>query len=245
VIPDFLKTAWADVAALSLTAVTSPLTSLLSLHHPRDADSLLYHWGRGMLRAAGATHSGTGLEHIPQQGNVVFVCNHQSNYDVMLFFAYVRKHTRWVAKRELFKVPVFGTTMRLAGNIPVDRDGSDSDKSRLSEAVIAVRERVSVMFFPEGTRNSDGRLKPFKKGAAVFAIQAGVPIVPMAVSGTRNILPKGSLAIRYGQKAALVIGEPISTQGLSLEDRDSLTHQLEQTVARLYAEACERSGDTP
>lgn len=243
-IPNFLKTAWADTAALGLTAFTSPMTSLLSLHHPRTADGLLYRWGRGMMAAAGATHSAHGLERVPE-GNVVFVCNHQSNYDVILFFAHVRKHTRWVAKRELFKVPVFGTTMRLAGNIPVDRDGSESDKSRLSEAVRAVRERVSVMFFPEGTRNSDGKLKPFKKGAAVFGIQAGVPIIPMAVSGTRLILPKGSLAIRYGQKAALVIGEPIQTQGLTLDDREALTHQLEQTVARLYAEACERSGDKP
>jgi 1-acyl-sn-glycerol-3-phosphate acyltransferase len=245
VIPDILKTAWADIAALSLTAVTSPLTSLLSLKDPRAPDGLLYHWGRGMLAAAGARHTARGLERLPE-GNVIFVCNHQSHYDVMLFFAYVRKHTRWIAKRELFKVPVFGTTMRLAGNIPVDRDGSESDKTRLaSEAVTAVRERVSVMFFPEGTRNSDGKLKPFKKGAAVLGIQAGVPIVPIAVSGTRNILPKGSLAIRYGKRAALVIGEPIDPRGLTLDDRDALTHRLEETVARLYAEACELSGDKP
>ncbi|MBN1204386.1 MAG: 1-acyl-sn-glycerol-3-phosphate acyltransferase [Myxococcaceae bacterium] len=197
-----------------------------------------------MMAAAGATHTARGLEHLPE-GNVVFVCNHQSNYDVILFFAHVRKHTRWIAKRELFKIPVFGQTMRLAGNIPVDRDGSEADKSRLSEAVTAVRERVSVMFFPEGTRNSDGKLKPFKKGAAVFAIQAGVPIVPMAVSGTRLILPKKSLAIRWGKRAALVIGEPIPTQGLTLEDRDALTHRMEETVARLYAQACELSGDRP
>lgn len=243
-IPGFLKTLFADVAAASLTGITSPLTSLLSIRDPRDADGLLYYWGRSMMAAAGSEHTARGLEHLPE-GNVVFVCNHQSHYDVILFFAHVRKHTRWVAKRELFKIPVFGQTMRLAGNIPVDRDGSDSDKSRLSEAVIAVRERVSVMFFPEGTRNSDGKLKPFKKGAAVFAIQAGVPIVPMAVSGTRLILPKGSLAIRWGHRAALVVGEPISTQGLTLDDRDALTHRLEETIARLYAEACGLSGDNP
>jgi 1-acyl-sn-glycerol-3-phosphate acyltransferase len=244
VIPGFLKTLFADVAAASLTGMTSPLTSLLSIRDPRDADGLLYYWGRSMMAAAGAEHTARGLEHLPE-GNVVFVCNHQSHYDVILFFAHVRKHTRWVAKRELFKIPVFGQTMRLAGNIPVDRDGGESDKSRLSEAVIAVRERVSVMFFPEGTRNSDGKLKPFKKGAAVFGIQAGVPIVPMAVSGTRRILPKGSLAIRWGHRAALVIGEPISTQGLTLDDRDALTHRLEETVARLYAGACALSGDNP
>jgi 1-acyl-sn-glycerol-3-phosphate acyltransferase len=244
VIPEFLKTVFSDVVAAGLTGVTSPLTSLLSIRNPRDADGLLYYWGRSMMAAAGATHTARGLEHLPE-GNVVFVCNHQSNYDVILFFAHVRKHTRWVAKRELFKIPVFGQTMRLAGNIPVDRDGSESDKSRLSEAVVAVRERVSVMFFPEGTRNSDGKLKPFKKGAAVFALQAGVPIIPMAVSGTRHILPKGSVAIRWGKRAALVIGEPILTEGLTLDDRDALTHRLEETVARLYAQACELSGDRP
>jgi 1-acyl-sn-glycerol-3-phosphate acyltransferase len=244
VIPDFLKTVFSDVVAAGLTGITSPLTSILSIRDPRHADPLLHQWGRSMMAAAGATHTAEGLEHLPE-GNVVFVCNHQSNYDVILFFAHVRKHTRWVAKRELFKIPVFGQTMRLAGNIPVDRDGSESDKSRLSEAVTAVRERVSVMFFPEGTRESDGKLKPFKKGAAVFALQAGVPIVPMAVSGTRLILPKGSLAIRWGKRAALVIGEPILTQGLTLDDRDALTHRLEESVARLYARACELSGDRP
>lgn len=243
-IPGFLKSVFADAAALFLTGVTSPLTSLLSIRDPRDADGLLYYWGRWMMAAAGATHTSRGLERLPE-GNVVFVCNHQSFYDVVLFFAHVRKHTRWVAKRELFKIPVFGQTMRLAGNIPVDRDGGESDRSRLSESVKAVRERVSVMFFPEGTRNGDGRLRPFKKGAAVFAIQAGVPIIPMAVSGTRLILPKGSVAIRWGQRAALVLGEPILTQGLTLEDRDTLTQRLEEDVARLYAEACALSGDRP
>jgi 1-acyl-sn-glycerol-3-phosphate acyltransferase len=244
VIPDFLKTVFSDVAAVGLTGITSPLTSILSIRNPRDADGLLYYWGRSMMAAAGASHTALGLEHLPE-GNVVFVCNHQSYYDVILFFSYVRKHTRWVAKRELFKIPIFGQTMRLAGNIPVDRDGSESDKSRLSEAVRAVRERVSVMFFPEGTRNSDGTLKPFKKGAAVFAIQAGVPIVPMAVSGTRLILPKGSLGIRWGKRTALVIGEPIPTEGLTVDDREALTHRLEQAVAQLYAKACELSGDSP
>jgi 1-acyl-sn-glycerol-3-phosphate acyltransferase len=83
VIPEFLKTAFADLVAADLTGVTSPLTSLLSIRAPRDADGLLYLWGRAMMAAAGASHSAQGLEHLPE-GNVVFVCNHQSNYDVML-----------------------------------------------------------------------------------------------------------------------------------------------------------------
>lgn len=244
-IRDLLQTAFAGTAAVGLTGAFSAAVSVLSLRDARDADPALHLWARSVLASAGVRHQAYGLEHIPAEGNVVFVSNHQSHYDAMVNFAHIRKHTRYVAKAELFKIPVFGAAMRRAGNIPVQRTGSQGDRARLSESVEAVRERVSVLFFAEGTRSPDGELKPFKKGAATLAIQAGVPVVPMAVSGTRLILPKGGRAVQWGQRVALVVGEPISTQGLTLQDRDALTRRLEGAVAQLYAEARERSGDVP
>lgn len=236
------QTAFAGTSAVGLTGGFSLAVSALSLKDPRNADGALNLWARSVLAAAGVRSEVHGLERIPE-GHVVFVCNHQSHYDALVFLAHVRKHTRWVAKRELFRIPVFGPALRRAGNIPVERSGGQKDRSRLSEAVQAVRERVSVMFFAEGTRSEDGLLRPFKKGAAMLAIQAGVPVVPVAVSGTRLILPKGGRAVRWGQRVALVVGEPISTEGLQVQDREALTQRLEAAVAGLYAEARERSGD--
>ena len=240
-----LQTVFAGTAAVGLTGVTSAAVSVVSGFDPLAADKVLRLWGRSSLAAAGVRHEAFGLENVPEDGNVVFVCNHQSHFDAMVNFAHLRKHTRYVAKAELFKIPVFGRAMRRAGNIPVQRTGGADDKARLSEAVTAVRERVSVLFFAEGTRSPDGELKPFKKGAATLAIQAQVPVVPMALSGTRLILPKGGRAVRWGQRVALVVGRPVPTQGLTLADRDTLTRRLEEAVAGLYAEARERSGDTP
>lgn len=240
-----LQTAFAGTAAVGITGVASVAVSVLSLKDAKAADPALVLWARSVLASAGVQHEAVGLEHIPEEGHVVFVSNHQSHYDALVNFAHIRKHTRYVAKAELFKIPVFGGAMRRAGNIRVERTGGGGDRARLSDAVRAVQERVSVLFFAEGTRSTDGRLRPFKKGAAALAIQAGVPVVPMAVSGTRLILPKGGRAVRWGQKVALVVGEPIPTAGLTLQDRDALTLKLEDAVAQLYAEACRRSGDVP
>ncbi|MBZ4419453.1 lysophospholipid acyltransferase family protein [Myxococcus sp. RHSTA-1-4] len=245
-IRNLLQTAFAGTAAVGLTGVFSPVVSALSLREdPQDADRALNAWARLVLASAGVRHEAVGLEHIPADGNVVFVCNHQSHYDALVHLAHIRKHTRYVAKAELFKIPVFGAALRRSGNIPVERTGGRGDKARLSEAARAVRERVSVLFFAEGTRSEDGFLRPFKKGAAALAIQAGVPVVPMAVSGTRLILPKGGRAVRWGQRVALMVGEPISTQDLTIQDREALTRRLEDAVAQLYSEACKRSGDVP
>ncbi|MCP3145266.1 lysophospholipid acyltransferase family protein [Pyxidicoccus xibeiensis] len=244
-IRQLLQTAFAGTAAVGLTGVFSTVVSVLSLRDAKDADGALTLWARSVLASAGVRHEAVGVEHIPADGHVVFVQNHQSHYDALVNFAHIHKHTRYVAKAELFKIPVFGAAMKLAGNIPVERTGGAGDRARLSDAVKALRERVSVLFFAEGTRSEDGRLRPFKKGAAMLAIQAGVPVVPMAVSGTRLILPKGGRAVRWGQRVALVVGEPIPTQGLTIQDRDALTRRLEDAVAQLYAEACKRSGDVP
>ncbi|MFB1481364.1 lysophospholipid acyltransferase family protein [Corallococcus sp. RDP092CA] len=241
-----LQTVFSGTTTVGLTGIAAATVTVLSEldQHPA-ADRVLGAWARSSLAAAGVRHEAFGVENVPREGNVVFVSNHQSHFDALVNFAHIDKHTRYVAKAELFKVPVFGRAMRVAGNIPVQRTGGADDRARLQEAVTALRERVSVLFYAEGTRSPDGELRPFKKGAATLAIQAQVPVVPMAVSGTRLILPKGGRAIQWGQRVALVVGRPVPTEGLTLDDRDSLTRRLEDAVAALYAEARQRSGDMP
>jgi len=205
-------------------------------------DPLIRLWARSILRAAGVEVEVRGMERLPA-GHCVMVCNHQSHFDVLVMVSELKRHLRFVAKAELFKIPLFAQAMRATDNIKVDRSGGENDRQALAEAIPALRERMDIAFFPEGTRSRDGVLRPFKKGAAVLALSAGVPILPMAVAGTRHIVPKGSLRIHGGRRAALVVGEPISVEGRSLDDRAALTEASRSAVARLMDEASAIAGE--
>jgi 1-acyl-sn-glycerol-3-phosphate acyltransferase len=211
------------------------MVSVLSFVDERAPDGLIHFWADSILRASGVITEAKGLEQLPSS-NFVLCLNHQSNFDVMVLFRHVRRHMRFVAKAELRRVPVFGPALERAGNIFVDRTGGESDRERLFEVVKAVRERVSVVFFAEGTRSERGELQPFKRGAATMAIEAQVPLIPAAIAGTHRILEKGTVAI-HARPAALVIGEPIQTAGLGVEARSELTERAHAEVARLLEQA--------
>jgi len=229
-----LRSAFSGAAVVGITGTLSPIVSALSFLDERAPDDAIYLWADSILKASGVETQCKGIENLPA-GNFVLCVNHQSNFDALVIFRHVRRHLRYVAKAQLQKVPVFGPALRRAGNIFVDRTGGDGDKQKLAEAADAVRNRVSVVFFAEGTRSDDGVLKPFKKGAAVMAIAAGVPLVPAAVAGTHRILEKGSIVIRP-RPSALIIGEPIDTKGMKPEDREALTTRAHGEVAKLLAE---------
>jgi len=138
---------------------------------------------------------------------------------------------RWLAKAELFKIPIFGRAMRGAGYIPINRTDRPAAIESLRQAAGAVRRGVSVMIFPEGTRSLDGTLKPFKKGGFVMAIEAGVPIVPVALRGTFDIMPKNRLMIRP-RDVMMVIGEPIATTGYSIHSKEALMDEVRNALHR-------------
>jgi 1-acyl-sn-glycerol-3-phosphate acyltransferase len=231
---ELLRTAFAGASLVGITGTLSPAVAALSFIDERAPDPLLKFWADASLRASGVHTQAKGLEHLPV-GNFVLCVNHQSHFDALVLFRHIERHLRFVAKSQLLRVPVFGYALQRAGNIFVDRQGTEADRQRLQEAVQAVRERVSVVFFAEGTRSDDGLLRPFKKGAAVMALEAQVPLVPAAVAGTHLILPKGTKAIRP-RPAALVIGPPIDTAGLSVDARDAITARAHAEVARLLEE---------
>lgn len=224
-------------ATIGITGAVSPLVSALTLVDEKAPDPLIHLWALGCLRVAGVKTRAEGVGHLPE-GNFVLAVNHISHFDALVLFGHIRRHMRFVAKQELGKIPVFGAALKRAGNVFVERSGSDKDKSTMAEAVHAVRERVSIVFFAEGTRSEDGELRAFKKGAAVMAIEAQVPLVPAAVWGTHQILKKGSLLV-HPHPAALVVGTPLSTAGLTLDDRDSLTAAAHAAVASQLVRAKE------
>ena len=170
-------------------------------------------WARISLFLAGARVSLRGVENLPS-GPVIFMSNHQSNFDILSFFAVMPCQLYWIAKKELFDIPVFGNSMRRAGYIPLDRsDGRKALKS-MDEAAALIRSGRSVVMFPEGTRSEDFKLLPFKRGGFLLAMRAGVPVVPVTVDGSGRVNPANRTFIRGGN-ITITLHQPLTPSQLS------------------------------
>ena len=162
-------------------------------------------------------------------GRTVVVSNHESQADPFLI-SHLPWEMKWLGKASLFRIPVVGWMMWLAGDVPVHRGDKDSGKGAMAACARWLRRGVPVMIFPEGTRSSDGELLPFKDGAFRLAIETGADVLPIAVSGTRTALPKHSWRFQTAH-AGVAVGTPLSTQGLTLLDVETL-----KAAARLQVE---------
>lgn len=181
----------------------------------------------------------TPREQLPRQA--VIVSNHESHLDAAAITVGLSPRSiRFVAKRELFKIPFFGWGLRLTGSIPVERNRGAGDLSRLKEAAKNGTES-DVLFFAEGTRSPDGAMHEFKKGAFIYAIEKQQPILPVGVAGGFEVLPAKALEGRHG-KVAVVVGEPIDVRGLTMDDRDALRDRVRATITELRAEALRLAG---
>ncbi|MEE9934371.1 MAG: 1-acyl-sn-glycerol-3-phosphate acyltransferase [Deltaproteobacteria bacterium] len=190
-------------------------------------------WGRILLLICGTRVQVIGKENILRSKPQVFMANHQSDFDILIALAYVPGQFRWIAKKELFTVPVFGQAMRSAGYIEIDRQNHEKALQSLDLAALRIREGKSVMTFPEGTRSPSGEIKAFKPGTFYLAIQSGVPVVPISIIGSGSIMPKRSLKIKPG-RIKLVIDQPISTKDYTLDKRHDLIARVRQTIIKNY-----------
>ena len=157
------------------------------------------------------------------------VANHQSQVDIPLLFSYLPMPVRFLAKRGLFYIPVFGWAMWLAHFIPVDRGKSKKSRRSVDRAAEMIAGGPSLVVFPEGTRSPDGQVHKFKSGAFVMAIKAGVPVLPVALLGTYAILPKSRLETRPGP-VEMIVGSPISTDEMTNSDRNALRRKAQEAV---------------
>jgi 1-acyl-sn-glycerol-3-phosphate acyltransferase len=190
-------------------------------------------WARCLLWVSGVRVKIEGLEKIAPDGSYVFVSNHLSYMDTPVVLANIPVQFRFLAKRGLFQIPLLGTHLARAGHIPVPRDDARAAVKTMTSAAQAIRERgISLLIFPEGGRSHTGELAAFKEGAAYIAIRAGVPLVPVALRGTREILPFGSAQVRSGS-VIMRIGEPIPTGQLQLRDRVRVTAELRDRIVSL------------
>lgn len=196
-------------------------------------DTLSRRWTRIILRLAGVRVRVIDADRADWSEASVVVANHQSWFDVFAITAYLPGRVRFVAKQELAKIPVFGRAWRNCGHISIDRSDRKRAIQSIDQAARDVRdESLAITMFPEGTRSPDGRLYSFKKGAFVLALKAGVPVVPVGISGSREVMPKGSFRVRGGE-IRIRVGEPIQVAGYSEGDRAELLRLSRLAVAGL------------
>jgi 1-acyl-sn-glycerol-3-phosphate acyltransferase len=227
---------WFVLSCLAITAWYCTVVILAALVGIRRRSNGVYDhaaraWGRKNLAANRLRVVCTGLERVPE-GPAVFVSNHVSFVDIWVLAGFLPGTVRFLAKRELLHVPIFGWALRSAGHIPIDRQNRRAAVDACGEAGTLIREGTSAIVFGEGTRSRTGELLPLKKGAFVLAIQAGVPVVPVFLDGTYAVLPKGTILLRR-RPITMSIGFPMSTAGLTYADRDALRARCRRALVAL------------
>jgi 1-acyl-sn-glycerol-3-phosphate acyltransferase len=192
-------------------------------------------WSRWVTSFAGVRIEVENRATLAPEQPYVFMANHASSLDIWAVFVAIPRRLRLIAKKQLARIPLFGWAMWAGRFIFIDRSNGVAARRSIDEAGKRIHDGDSVLIFPEGTRTRDGALLPFKKGGFHLAIKAGVPIVPVALCGTRPLMPRGSLLLRAGA-IKVIIGPPIPTSDLSEEDRISLPERVRGIIETMLAE---------
>jgi len=242
-----MRTALALLTAVVISPVLVFLLAVLRLLRIKDAPGGIYErippiWSQAILDASGVRVRLHGAEQFAPGEPRIFVCNHVSWFDVFAMAAALGRGT-FVAKSELYRIPVFGLGMRLVGIIRIERENRKAAFASYELAAERIRRGTAVIVFPEGTRGHSYALRPFKKGPFVLAIAAGVPIVPVVVHGTIEVMSKGSMRVRPGV-VDLHFLDPVPTTGYSYDHRDqllSIVHdRMEAAMRALYSVGADR-----
>jgi 1-acyl-sn-glycerol-3-phosphate acyltransferase len=196
-------------------------------------------WSRSCLWLAGARIERARSAPVPA-GPAIYVSNHESALDIWVLLRILPAGVRFVAKEELFRIPVFGWYMRLGGHVPVNRQQHSRAVSSLHRAAEIVRAGTSLIVFPEGTRSVDCRVHPFKKGPFVLALEAGVPVVPIAISGSGRITPKKVLSVHPGT-IRVAVGDPVDPRRAA--DRADLLRTVRRRIIELHRSMGGLGGD--
>ena len=236
-----LRSSVFSVPLIVLSTIVLDLISMLVSFFDRSGNlphRLARAWGKLLLAVSFIRVHAEGVEKLDPKANYVFVSNHASYMDIPALLSTLKHQFRFFAKKSLFKIPFLGWHLRWAGHLPVDRSNARASLKSMSEGarIIAARH-MSVLLFPEGGRSATG-LRPFKEGAAYIAIKAGVPIVPVAIVGLRELLPMGSGHIRSGS-VTVRIGDPLPTAGLKLDAREELTARMHDEIAAMLKGSAE------
>ncbi len=189
-------------------------------------------WAKIILWVSGVKGKVIGKENIDHNKTYIFMSNHQSFADIFVLLANIPKDFKFIMKKELMKIPILGPAMRKAGYMEIERDDPRESIKQLHKAIEKIKAGTSVLIFPEGTRSSDGKMLPFKKGGFYIAIRSECNIVPIYIKGTDLIAPKGSWTMKKG-KYTLIIGKPISVKEYTKKDSEKLMNKVKNAMLHL------------
>lgn len=229
----FVWTAVMILLALMVLALTfSQKWGLKVAHHL---------WSPVIVWASSGKLKVTGLKNIDFRKPHIFVMHHQSTLDIPIIFKIIPVPLRFIVKKELKLAPFVGLYVWAMGMIFIDRQNTEKAVQSLKRASQKICKGASIIAYPEGTRSDDGVVLPFKKGIFVTAIEAQVPVVPIAIEGSRLVMPKNSFALKP-HEIWVSMGKPIPTQGLSQNDRDDLIQKVRHEVIKLHTEIGGKGG---
>jgi 1-acyl-sn-glycerol-3-phosphate acyltransferase len=223
------------ILMLTFWALALPIAALVGFPWTfltRDVSFLYFMgmWGAWTgVKLAGVKVEASGLEKLDPTKTYIFMSNHTSNLDPPILLPLIPRRTSVMAKKELFSYPILGEVMRMGSLVPVDRGNRDAGIAAVREAAEVVRQGINMTIYVEGKRSFDGKLLPFKKGPFYLAVECGVPVVPVTIVGTHELMPKARFQISPGT-VKIIFHDAISPAEFG--DRDSLLERVRCTINR-------------
>lgn len=225
------------IKLLSITPQLIKANNYAKKGNLKERDRIMYRlskeWGKKTFESTGSTIEIIGSENIPEDQPVVFVGNHQSNLDIPILTGYIKKHTCFIAKKELGKIPILSLAIKNMNSILIDRGNARQSLRAITNGANNVKQGYSYVIFPEGTRSKDGTIASFKPGALKLATRSKAPIVPFTIVGANRIMQKGTLKIDKVD-VKLIIDKPIYITDENVKDTKGLTVQAEAIVKKNY-----------
>jgi len=224
---------------ISIVISTVGLSILAFITFPFDRNGNIVHhyarwWAKIQLLVSGVRVKVGGLEHLDKETPYIYMSNHQGSYDIFALLSCLPVQFRWIGKKELFAIPILGWAMGAANYISIDRSGRRRALESIERAVRKIKGGVSVVIFPEGTRSRDGSIQPFKRGGFTLALKSGVPIIPITINGSRDVMPRDSMRVRPGE-IRVSVDRAIHTTPFSLRERNVLMEKVRETIERNLA----------
>ena len=193
-------------------------------------------WGRGLLASSGLRLRVLGRGDLDRRRSYVFMANHRGLFDIPALLVSLPVQTRFLAKKSLFRIPIFGWAIALGGFVNIDRENLTTARDSFSTAIGRLRQGVSLLVFPEGTRSAGAELLPFKRGGFLLALKSGLPIVPVGITGSGVARRRGSLKIRP-RRIRVHYGRPIEVEEFSVRERKQLMQIVRERIEELTGEA--------
>ncbi len=231
-----LRTIWAVIVALVVTIPFSTAVMIIALLSSSSPwiEPIIRLWARLVVWGAGIELRAEGIETIDRGKRYILIANHHSYFDIPCVFAAIPQPIRFMAKKSLFSIPIFGWAIGRAGFIPIDRKNRRTAVKSFDLAVERIRKGNTIVIFPEEGRSREIAMRPFQRGAFLLAIRSELPILPLAIDGTYDVFRVGAKQITPGV-VTIRVGTPIETAGVSVRAKDSLSEQSRMQIEELLA----------